>query len=115
MICWVKSCQVQGESESIEILFNVCDVWIPVVERSVCSKLLLNKDLEPWPDPGRDDLGAFGVEIAAKPLEVGGEQKDEAAGVLVSKLGIRRREAVRSQALSFDLAETWSSVVQPKG
>jgi hypothetical protein len=64
---------VYGKTESIEILLEVLDVRVAVIERAMCCKLLLKKDLQCRPNLGCDDLSAFSIEVPAESLKMGGE------------------------------------------
>ena len=65
---------IQGESESVEIFLDIVDIWIPVIQRAIRRKLLLNKNLQRGPHFGGDDLRTLRVEVSAESLEVGREQ-----------------------------------------
>jgi hypothetical protein len=71
LIRTVMACHREVKTETVEVGFQILDVWIPAIELPVSRKLLLNQHLQSWPDFRGDNLGAFSVEVAAVALKVG--------------------------------------------
>src|SRR5207248_2736748 len=96
----------EAKAEPVEVLPDGVKFGIASIQLSSSDALRLDHQPHPGGYSGGDDLNTFGVEVAAKSLEVGAEQHDVAAQVLVGEIrrGNRRE---RRGALRFD-------VVQPR-
>ena len=69
----IGSRQIQRESEAFEVFPQVLHVGVTVVEGAMGCELVLDEDLKAGAHSGDNDLGRFGVKVAAEPLKVGAE------------------------------------------
>jgi hypothetical protein len=74
---------LEAESESVEILLLVVDIRVPVIVLPVRSELLLHEHAQARSHLGGDDLGGFGVQVAARALKMVGKEDDVSPKVLV--------------------------------
>jgi hypothetical protein len=106
--------EIEGEAEAFEVLAEVLEVRVALVELPVGRELLLEEDADPGiSDASREDQSAFGVEVAAEALEMGGEEQDQPAKVLVFQVGVGRRQSGRRGALILDLGEAGEPIGSP--
>jgi hypothetical protein len=77
------------------------------------AKLSLNENLERQPNPGHDNLRAFGVQVAAEPLKMSAEKEHVPPEVFLDKSRIRWREHVGGDALGVQLRQVGKAIMLP--
>jgi len=82
-VAWMCGRQVESKAKALEIVFQVLEVRVTVAKFPVSRELGLEKTPKACPDLRCDDLGAFGVEVPAGPLELGAEKEHVPAYVLL--------------------------------
>src|SRR5689334_10050213 len=97
--------QIQLEAETVEVLPDVIQVGIATIEGETVDELGLDERLQRAAYLGSNDLGRFDVQVTAKPLEVGAEQYDISAQILINEARIWRSLRQGCGALGIDLVE----------
>jgi hypothetical protein len=105
--------QIQPKPEALEVFPQIMQVGVAVVEGAMGRELGLDQDSKRSAHPEGDDLGGFGVKVAAEPLEVGAKKDDAPEQILFAESRVGRSQRLRCGALRFNLVQPWHALVHP--
>jgi hypothetical protein len=109
---WISG-QIQLEAETLEVPPQVLQVGIAMIEGEVVDELSLDEYLQRASYLGSENLGGYDVQVTAESLEVGAEQKDGSAEILINEARIRRSLHHACGTLGIDGDDARHSLILP--
>lgn len=109
----IRRRQIQAEAESLEVFPQVLEIGVAMVESAIGRELALDEGLKRGAHPAGDGQSGLYMKVTAEPLEMGTEQDDIRARILLAEARVGRGECPSAGLLDLDFAQSRQALIPP--